>query len=288
MSKRTYNEKEVAKLFERAAELQAISTRRADASGLTLDDLEHVAEEAGIDPSLLRQAAIEMEEPALNATNAGRDTSATHIFVERRIAGPLTEDAWENIVFELRHRFESDFGGMMGMPQYGKGATEEIGKTREWKHTSAAGVETRVMVRPVGDSTMLRLSQRVGIASTWAESIFYGFILAFLASGGGAIFADSGLTGVLIGVATLAAAIPLIYVADKAWRGSKHKALEELGNALTGLIADSASKTTASEPPLSANEKAKETWAKLDLDNLPDDLDTPMDEASAQRKRSRE
>ena len=76
MSERTYSEDEMAALLERAAELQAHTARTNERSaGLTLTELEAIAEEAGLNPEHLRQAASEMER--LGPSILGKSTSAT-------------------------------------------------------------------------------------------------------------------------------------------------------------------------------------------------------------------
>ena len=118
MPDRIYTEQEVAALLERAAELQAQAARRNEhRPGLSLAELEDVAAEAGLDPSLLRQAAGELDEPGRPLLDRSAGTTATHVSVERRVPGTFTPEAWEDVVAELRHRFDTDMGKMWGMPQ---------------------------------------------------------------------------------------------------------------------------------------------------------------------------
>jgi hypothetical protein len=58
---RRYNEKEVRWLMQRVGELQHSSDKSN--SNPTLADLESIAQEAGFDPTLIRQAARELETP---------------------------------------------------------------------------------------------------------------------------------------------------------------------------------------------------------------------------------
>ncbi len=236
MKERVYTEQEIAALIERTAELQAEQERRGGKrSGLTLPELQAVAAEAGLDPSLLRQAAAEMDEP--RSLLPGRTSkSATHIFTERWVAGPFNPDAWEDIVAELRHQFDTSLAGMMGMPQYGEGTVEQIGRSMSWKHTSMSGIETRVLVRPRGDKVHVRLSQRVGWGSTIAEGVFYGAILAFLVAVVASALADSNMLGVIAFLVTLIVSAPLVRFADEAWRRKKLRELEVLGDRVSSLM----------------------------------------------------
>lgn len=238
MAERIYTEEEVAALIERTVELQAQAGRRAEAGpGLTLSELEAVAAEAGLNPALLRQAADEMNAPQRRPLAPHVGTSATHIYVERQVPGPLTDDAWEDVVAELRHRYDTDLGAMMGRPGYGRSAVEQIGRTVEWKHTSMSGIETRVLIRPRGDRLHLRLSQRVGWGSSIAEAATYGAGMAGLAAFFAGAIGKSGLLAVGVLLAVLAAAIPSILYLDRAWRRKKHRELEALAEHIAALAA---------------------------------------------------
>ena len=58
---RRYDEKEVARLLERASELQRALPTARNPTGTTLADIEEIAAEAGLDPGLIRQAASELD-----------------------------------------------------------------------------------------------------------------------------------------------------------------------------------------------------------------------------------
>jgi tetrahydromethanopterin S-methyltransferase subunit F len=238
MSERTYSEDEMAALLERAAELQATAARANDrGNGLTLAELEAIAEEAGLQPAHLRQAAEEMDRVGPSLLGKNTSTTTTHIHVEQWVEGALTPEASEEVVAELRQRFDSDLGSLMGSGIYGSGTVEQVGRSLEWKHISALGIETRVHLRPRDEKVQVKLSQRVGLASTKVESIAYGMILAgILALILGAVLSSTD-AGVFAFAAMLAAAIPSIGYADRKWRQKKHRELEALGDKVAELIA---------------------------------------------------
>jgi hypothetical protein len=285
MAERTYTEQEVFEIIERAAELQMQAARNdADQTGLTLSELETVAKETGLDPAHLRRAVAELDEPgnALFDTNAG--TTSTHIFVERWVPGALTPEVWEDIVAELRHRFDTDLGAMMGV-NYGTGTTEQIGRTLEWKHTSGAGVETRAMLRPRGDGVRIRLSQRVGWGNPVAESATYGASLAFLAACIAGPVSGSGWIAVAAALLTLLVAVPLILYADRAWRKKKHRELHDLADSISSLVA---TPIEASAGDAVQQATGQETTASSSLDPSLLDRDRASDEqASPSRNRTR-
>lgn len=76
---RRYDEKEIGRLLRRATELQTAEPTAPNPGGMTLEELEEIAVEAGIDPNYLRRAALELE------SGASRQT-----FRERVVGDPLT------------------------------------------------------------------------------------------------------------------------------------------------------------------------------------------------------
>ncbi len=242
MNERTYSEEEMAAMLERAAKLQANAAKHAEnRPGLTLSELEVIAAEAGLDPIHLKQAATELNESDAAISHRNVSTGASHNFVDQWVVGDLSDESWEEVVSELRHRYDSDLGQMMSGGYgaemgYGRGHASQIGMTREWKHMSMSGIETRVIIQPRGESLQVKLSQRVGWGSTTAESITYGVATAaFAAMIAGAIIKSVPISFLVL-ISALVAAVPLIFYADKAWRKKKHRELEKLADRLAGIL----------------------------------------------------
>ena len=62
---RKFNDEEVALIIKRAAELQQTEQAQQDpGSALSLTEVEEIAREAGIDPKLIRRAAVGLDQPA--------------------------------------------------------------------------------------------------------------------------------------------------------------------------------------------------------------------------------
>lgn len=234
MKERTYTKEEIEALLERAAELYAQEAKSTnDKPGLTLSEIENVAAESGINPLLVRQAATEMSGAPRASSLKTKDTTATHNVVERVIPGTLKDEAWEDIVLDLRNRYDSSFGKMMGASD---STTEKIGRSVQWRHMSTSGIETNVLIRPRGNKLHLILRQRVGWGGSIAESITYGTTLAFLAGLFSGAPTDNGTLGIVVALATLALAIPLIYWADQAWRKKMHRELDSLADTISNIL----------------------------------------------------
>ena len=210
MPSRTYDEHEIARVIERAAELQEAGADRARRSerGLTLEELERVGAETGLDPAYIRAAAAEVDAPA---SRARADPSATHVLAERWVPGPLCPEAWEEAVAALRRHAPVPNG--LG-PQ-----TERIGRAREWTGRTPWWFEVRATVSPRGDGQRVRVQQHVGYASSAVEALAmigpFVALFAFLLAGGVAGSAAVGLAWALPAYVLAAA---LGFVGDRAWR----------------------------------------------------------------------
>lgn len=105
MSERTrpasaFDEQQVAEILRRTAALD--HKRKLERPTLTLEEIEHIARESGMDPALVRQAAAELSSsgpPTLAARLAG--TAMIRTF-ERTIEGELTTDDHEAIAATIQ------------------------------------------------------------------------------------------------------------------------------------------------------------------------------------------
>ncbi|MEM1056190.1 MAG: hypothetical protein AAGI52_11735 [Bacteroidota bacterium] len=272
----TYTEREVAQIIERAVMRQEEARRRQGAAGLSLDEIEKLGREVGIDPEFLRAAAAELD---AGAGERESHTTATHNHVERWTTGPLDPHAWEDLTEDLRRRLGTDYGQMYGRTDSGK--TVQTGATRTWEHTSGLGVHHRLVVSERGERTRIRLEQQVGSMSPPVEGGLYG-LLAMLALGplagwtGSLLFSGAlaVTAGIVLGVVLYAVASFAIYKADLAWRAKKMGQLQDLADDIATQLA----------APVDARESARldaeaeETRPPLlDLDALSEtQADLPM------------
>ncbi len=142
--KRLYTEREISAILKRATELQR--TRGADeAPGLSLEELQQVAEDVGIDRDLVRRAALDMEE--------GKTIKADLLLggpveVDREwlVDGAMSDDKWEDALGEIRRAFTAE------------GETRIEGRTRDWIHRDQMGGRVHVSLSPADDQTRVRIS----------------------------------------------------------------------------------------------------------------------------------
>ena len=292
MPDRVFTEEEVKAIIRRASLRQEEEAERKEAHqhGLTLEDLEQLGTEVGLDPKHLRAAAEELRSGRPIAVDAERRTD-THVVVERRIDRPFTPEAWEDTVVLLRQRFGMDMAMWYGGS--GTGRVEQVGRAHEWVHVSQLGVETRVSASERGGQTRLILSQRVGMASSkvegWAIAIFAGLVLGLLGgTTAGAAF-DSGTAFLLAFIAvtllTTLAGAPLIARLDRAWREKRLRHLKSLAAEIEEVF-EAVSPTTADHAATQdvGAARSAEAGERLDLDALPEEA---SDTGSATRRRTR-
>jgi len=233
MPERTYTEEEVAALFKRAAELQAQRDPSGGSSdtrhGLTLDELRAIAADAGLDPELLRVAAADIERPT-RRRNPASNVSRREIAVERWIPGQLDDLAKEDVIAELRHRFENSAARSMGMYSLGSSTTQTIGRSLEWQYVDPWwGTETRVLIQPRDEELRARVTRRNAYSSTstgWSTS--YGPLFALGALIITAPLFGSFLIGLLIALLTLATITPLMMRVSKSAEGKHLRELESV------------------------------------------------------------
>lgn len=286
---RTYSEREVSAIIERAVERQQAAEAGGGDAGLTLDEIERIGRESGIAPAHLRAAAAEIDEAGRTlARQSGQ--SRTQVYAERWIDAPFTAAGWEDAVAELRTRFGATIGS--GFGNTAGETVQQVGQSFEWSHTSPMGVRTRVTASPRGDRTRLHITQLVGLSSSAVEGVAYGGVIAMvLALVGGTV--GSGLGGptaawvaaLLTLVLTWAAAAPLVAAADRRWRARKLRQLGELADDLVPVLRGPAEADATGEATREPAAAAAAPAGRLDLDALPDAPDADGRDASRGRVR---
>lgn len=243
---RTYSEREVSAIIERAVQRQQDADAGAPDAGLTLAEIERLGRESGIDPAHLRAAASEIDTEGRTLRKQTGQTR-TEIIVERWIDNRLTVSAWEDIVDRLREEHGMLAGAMMTGTTTGD-TIRQIGESYEWSNTSSLGVVTRVVVSPRDGRTRLRMTQLVGVASPTAEGIGYGVVIAMVLAIVAAMMAKEltdgvmspGLTGLTTFLLAWIAASPAVAVLDRRWRAKKLRQLDALADDLVPLVRDAA------------------------------------------------
>jgi hypothetical protein len=179
---RKFNEEEVALIIKRAAELQQTQQVEAEpSSALTLTEVEQIAREAGIDPKLIRQAAIGLDRPSETSRPSPWLGAPTRLVFERVVDGEIPVDDFEPLINEIRRTF-----GDNGIPSV-------LGRTLAWT-SSYQGGRRRNNGRMVNVSVVSRSGATTIRVEEEMRNIA-GALFGGLVGGGG-----GGTTGLSIGV----------------------------------------------------------------------------------------
>ncbi len=122
-SERRFNDREIAEIFQQAAQGQETARRRLPhAEGLTLAELQEIGREAGISPEFVARAAATIERtvpPPPPKTFLGLPISASRTV---NLPGPLSDEDWERLVADLRETFHA------------RGNISVAGSLRQWSN----------------------------------------------------------------------------------------------------------------------------------------------------------
>jgi hypothetical protein len=184
MTTRRYEDDEVREIFDLAT-TGGTSDRSlpAESGGLTLDELQHIGREAGIDPARVAQAAAKLD--ARGKPAPVRRSFGLPVGVSRVVDLPRapTDREWEQLISEFRTTFGA------------KGRASSSGGLREWSQGNL-----HICVEPTERGEQLRLStlKDDGIALNGL-----GTVMGVMSMLMGAVVAAAGKPGkalVLIGM----------------------------------------------------------------------------------------
>lgn len=123
-----YTEKEIGALIKRATEIQE-NAHESFPQGLSLQEIEDIAREIGIDPKHIRSAASELEHQMAKEQQSNFLGAPFLIEQKRAIRGEISAEEWEELVRQIRRMTGS------------AGRTTQDGQTRQW-HRSVKDMST--------------------------------------------------------------------------------------------------------------------------------------------------
>lgn len=158
---RRYREEEVAEILQRAARIER--RRQEEQPALSLAEIEAIARESGMDPSLVRHAARELE--AQKSSRLARmllGAPATRT-LERTVEGELTVEAHEILAADIRAALGTSV--MMGQ-------MSTVGRTLTWTGFGQSG-SIEVSISPRNGETVIRIDVN---SKNLAGGLFGGII----------------------------------------------------------------------------------------------------------------
>lgn len=183
---RLYGDEEIGRILKRATELQHREPTAAPA-GVTLDELEEIASEAGIDPTYLRRAALELDtrrgQRGLWSKLLGDEVGLVR---ETTLPGEVGDDGFEGILATIQATSKEH-----GQPSL-------FGRTLTWRAETASKTRTvQVVVTSRDGTTHIRVEENL---TQMASGIFGGVM------GGGGVGIGIGV-GLPIGIEVLGSAL---------------------------------------------------------------------------------
>ncbi len=231
MAERRYDERDVAGILREAAENQASQMEPGHfGSGMTLAEIQRVANELGIDSNQVLSAVARRE--SLVEQEVGRFWGATPRIIRTRTSdSELDDSAWEEVVAELR--------ATVGGP----GTIGKVGSSNEW--TGGNGyIAAHFSAKPQDGTTRFRITfDQTAMCVYWLVT----FILTFISSiVGGALMSKFGVTplanwGIILAFVALACFATNRAVAR--WQGRNIDLANSLLKRAEELVPESVPKT---------------------------------------------
>ena len=191
---RLYGEKEIGKILKRATELQHEEPSAPSAGSMSLQELEDIAAEAGIDPTYLRRAALEIDTGAMDLSTWAKFLGEELLLVsEITIPGELRDDGFERIVEVIQR----------GTREHGQPSL--LGRTMTWRAETPNKTRTiQITVNSRDGHTSVRLEENL---TQFAGGLFGGTIAGI--GGGVGVGVGLGVGLNVLGSALFATLFPL-------------------------------------------------------------------------------
>lgn len=220
MSKRRYNEQQIGAILQRSGEIQAGLTPEVDSHGLTLEELQKVASEVGIEPFVVEQAALEVDSTEVGAR---KGVASGPRVLDHTIDGAITDEQWEDMVIRLRQHS-------------GKSGTSTLhGSTREWTSDSDMGSLTLTAATRNGRTRFRLLGDTSGVSAVgWILGLTFGLLGVLIMSV--LLGKKAGMEGwlvALVAAMTSSLVIGLTATMTKSWEKKSQRAL---GKVFTEII----------------------------------------------------
>ena len=147
---RRFSEKEIGLILKRASELQVqepTGTREDEAGGLSLEELEQVAREAGIDPTYIRRAASDIATAGVAPESTPFLGAPVRLEFERTVDREVAASAYETLMEEIQQAL-------------GPGVVNTLGRSFAW-HSTNVQRQVAVTITPRQGRTRIRVEERL-------------------------------------------------------------------------------------------------------------------------------
>lgn len=225
MNERRYSKDEVRKIFELATtRTLSQSASSPEASGLTLEEIQGIGREVGLEPSHVAKAAAALDSRPL------RKSLGQPIEVGRVVHLPrtLTDHEWDQLVAELRSTFRA------------QGKVTSHGGIREWRNGNL-----HACIEPTQSGYRLRLGtlkgDATGINALGATTLAAG-ALVFSSLWLSGEFADALITTAIFATTGIGALVTNVIRLPR-WATERQKQMEHIATKVASLAANDPGKT---------------------------------------------
>lgn len=144
--RRLYGDKDISRILKRATEMQE-AEGPTEATGLSLEEIQQIAAEVGVDPKFIQAAVAELDQGTSSDKDFHLLGSPVSFSLEHVVEGEITDVQWEEMVEEIRQSFKL------------VGGSGKVGRSFEWTHDSR-NQQTQVTVASRGGQTKIRVFSR--------------------------------------------------------------------------------------------------------------------------------
>ena len=140
---RLYTEKEFSAIIKRAGERQSEQSDK-ETAGLSLQEIQQIAGEVGLEPTLVASVAAELDQKLDKEGHLSWWKMPTKLEVERIVPGNISEEQWPEIILAIEKA--------LGV----SGTWAQVGRMLEWTYMSEAA-QYKVSFSPGDGQTRVRL-----------------------------------------------------------------------------------------------------------------------------------
>lgn len=253
-NKKIFSEDEVGHLLQLAIERQEADRDHVDIDhGLSLDEIQRIATEVGIDARYVQMAFLDMQAKKEKAEGPGFWGAPVTLELERTIPGHLNDHAIESMLMAIRSANKTN-----------RGQFEKLNHTFEWTASNSSGSRLIINAQRKGKNTKITITDRMdGFLALFHLWTFFPLLISFIVT-----FGKGNPNGMLLGLPIAGIMFFLArWASTMMYRKSKKKH-EELLDKLTTLAGEQAQPSDWTyEEPETAHTETRRSKNLLDLED---------------------
>lgn len=253
-NKKIFSEDEVGHLLQLAIERQEADRDHVDIDqGLSLDEIQRIAAEVGIDAKYVQMAFLDMQAKKAEAEEPGFWGAPVTLELSRTLPGHLNDNAIESMLTAIRNAHKSN-----------RGQFEKLNHSFEWSASNSSGLRLVINAQRIGKNTKITITDRLdGFLALFHVWTFFPVLLSFIIT-----FGKGNPNGMLLGLPIAGIMFFLArWASTRIYRQTKKKH-EKLLDKLTTLASEQAQPSDWTyEEPAKAHTETRRNQNLLDLED---------------------